>query len=315
MRRALACAAVVLLACTAQEAQSPRGAPLPRASVLVDPHTLSLGQVGRVDVAIVTPPGHGVAPLLPPRDVPGLWILDWEADPPERQAERWLLRVHFRVRAREVGAFTWPALRLELEGPEGERSTLATEPQPFRVASELEAQPRRAEPYPLRGAPEPRGWLELAAAAAAGAGATLLVLTGLVIARRRRHPNGDVARTQELGGADVLAAWHEAQRALEEAAQGEAAAERGARALRRYVVERFGVAIEAHTTEELARARAPLVLATRWSELVSILGELDRLRFQDPARPGRVEETRSRTLALERARRFVRDTAPQESRA
>ncbi len=292
-------------------------APLPRATVVLEPSTLLLGQVARLEVAVVTPPDHQVAPLVPPRAVPGIWVLDWEAPVLERRPERWLHRAGIRIRTQELGEFQWPALRIQVEGPEEVHTTLVTEPVALRVVTSQAESPPRQTPYPLRELPAPAGWRPLAGAAAGGA---LLALAAVAaVARWRRSGLVHTARHEaSTQAADPVSAWREA------CADLDAACQRGARepaqaaadtavVLRRYVVCRFGLELGAHTTEELAAARTPRVLATRWQGLVEVLRELDRARFRAPeaVETDPRAERRARQ-AIDAAARFARETRPQE---
>jgi hypothetical protein len=282
-----------------------------QAAVAIEPPRLRLGDVAQVEVSVVTPPGHRVRPIAPPAAVEGLWLLDAESLPVEADGARLVHRTRIRVRARALGAAAWPALAVEVEGADGAIAKLATEERPIEVVSVLPGTPERGEPFPFR-LPETRargpGPL---AAAAAGAASTLLGVALVALARRSRRRS--LARRAQAAAVAASQPWIEALDALARAhacADWREAASTGARALRRYVARRFGVAAaEASPVEELAAQRGPALLPGRWREAVACLDALDGDRFRalppDEA-PARVRE------ALDAAARLVRDTSPAD---
>jgi hypothetical protein len=303
--------ALALTGCEDARRESLQGPPTPRATVRIDPARVGIGQVAVVELTVVTPPSHHVAPLAFPSSLPGLWLLETETQPPERLEQRWVHRSRTRVRGREAGRLVWPALRVQVEGPQGERRVLETEPRPIQVTSARDRFPERVAPFPLRpvpGMPASR-WLVLAFVA--GSLCTWAVSAGLVRRRERR-----AAAPEPTAGPDVASAWEKTLAALR-AARSQApsdprrAASRGAASLRHYLRGRFGIRAEARTTEELTALRPPLFLVSRWPTLLGILRALDESRFRpepSEASRGRVSEN----LAL--AEDFVTQTAPLEVR-
>ncbi len=312
---------VVALACPAtRDAGEPlAGAapPSPQATVVFEPPQLRVGDVAEIEVAVVTPPQHAVRPLaLPDASALGpLWLLDTEALPIDKRGARWTHRTRLRVRTRDVGTGTWPALTLELIGPENETSTLTTEPRDFEVVSVLPEVPDRLTPFPLRlpatrSGPSP--WL----AAAGGAAAALAAVGALALVQRRRRRAEERVRSSGDGTApDASAAWTAAVRDLSAAAAGSDTDWRGsadaiAVTLRRYAAQRWGFAIECRTTEELAALPPPFALSWRWPTALAWLRELDALRFRADAAddaPARV-----RRIA-EAARSWIEAKTPEQT--
>jgi hypothetical protein len=316
----VALAAALALACSrgAPPAPGPAAPPAPQAAVVIEPPALRVGDVATVEVAVVTPPGHALRPLAPPdaAALGPLWLLDAEALPVEKQGQRWTHRTRLRVRAREVGTGTWPALALELVGPEGARTRLETEPRPFEVVSVLPSFPDRVAPFPLRRPERGAPGLSPLAAAAGGAGAALAAVAAVALARRtRRRAAARAALAADAVARAAAAPWQEALAELAGAADAadtdwRGAADRCSGTLRRYAARRWGFAIECLTTEELATLTPPFALALRWPAALAWLRELDALRFRPLAADGAA--LRVRRLA-EDARRWVGDTIPPEA--
>jgi len=314
MKRTLCIAIALGLACSsAHESAAPATPVALAATVAIEPPRLRIGDVAVVEVTVVTPPGHRVAPVRPPEAVAGLWLLDAETLPVETSGAREIRRTRIRVRAREVGATTWPPLAIEVDAPDGTHTALATEARPLEVVSVLPLYPERTEPFSYRLPAAPRSAISSAAAAALGAGATLALLGGIAlvgIARRRARDRR--AQEQALAAAQP---WIEARAALAAAraldpAEWRTAGAAGARALRRYLATRFGVtAVESATSEELASLPPPFLRAQRWQEALACLRDLDGDRFR--ARPA--SESAARVgAALRAAEAFVRATSPEE---
>jgi hypothetical protein len=272
--------------------------------LLLEPPSLGVGEVGVVELAVVTPPGHRVRPFKPPNSIPGLWLLAAEPSSIERHSARWIQRTRVRVRAREVGHFTWPEGQIEVEDPEGAVAILALEPLDFEVVSVLPEYPDRLAPFGVRALPEPDpipGWL----AGGAGAGLALALVASVALVRRRRQ------RVPEPGEPPGEPPWVLAQRALGSARLLLArdpleAADRGAVTLRRYMAGRFGADAIARTTEELAAAPPPFGARSRWPRFVSLLEELDGIRFV-PCEPSDRSRERCETL-LDGIESFIEDT-------
>jgi MYXO-CTERM domain-containing protein len=297
------------------EAGAALAPPRSQATVVIEPPQLRVGDVAEIEVAVVTPPEHAVRPLALPDDAAlgPIRVLAVEALPIDKQGRRWTHRTRLRVRARDVGSGTWPALTLELVGPEGERSTLATRPRPFEVVSLLPAFPDRLEPFPLRG-PEPRTapspWL----AAAGGALATLAALGALALVRRRRRGRrgrgGGEEATEPDPGPGLRAREELVAAAARSATDWRWSADAISGALRRYTAQRWGFAIECRTTEELAGSAPPFGMARHWPAALAWLRELDALRFRPDA--ASEDAIRVRQIA-EAAVGWIEETTPREN--
>jgi hypothetical protein len=84
------------------------------------------------------------------------------------------------------------------------------------------------------------------------------------------------------------------------------AADRGAVALRRYMAGRFGADAVTRTTEELAAATPPFGAQSRWPRFVSLLEDLDGIRFV-PSQHGDRARERCETL-LDGIESFIEET-------
>lgn len=283
--------------------------PTPRAAVSIEPPLLRLGEVAVVEVVVVTPPDHRVHPVTPPERVDGFWLLDAETLPVERRPSRWTQRTRIRVRAREVGKSEWPRLRIEVDGPEGDRTALETEPRPLEVVSVLPEFPDQTATFPYRLPDAAPSRTPALAAAAAGA---LAALAAVALARR-------VRRRRRAGAAAAPAApevpWGAALAGLD-AAVGELdtdwrrSADRAGCALRRYVTQRFGQPLAFRTTEEALALAPPFALATRWAALLDVLRALDAVRFRPDEAPDASARVRQ---AIGEARRWVEGSIPPGS--
>ena len=314
LKRALA-AALVALACSGEAADvAPETPVTPQAAVLIEPPRLRVGDVAAIEVVVVTPPGHRVHPLKPPASVPGLWLLDAEALPVESTRARQLQRTRIRVRARETGSFEWPALRVEIEDASGARSELLTAARPIEIVSVLPRFPERVEPFSYRMPAADRDAMAPLWAATAGSLATLALLSLIAIARRVRQRSR--ARAAAATGIAASQPWVEALAAIT-AARSEANADwrraggLGARALRRYVARRFGVAVESLTTEEVAAITRPLRAASRWPVALDCLRDFDAKRFRAHSDASATAQVRA---TLDATQRFVEASMPPEAR-
>ncbi len=279
----------------------------PRATVVIEPPRIGVGQLAEVEVVAVTAPGHRLLPIEPPAILDGLWVLDAVIEPVERESLRWTHRTRIRVRGRSAGSALWPELDLALEGPEGERWTLRTDPRTLEVVSILEEFPDRVAPFSYR-LPEVEPALPAWLAAAAGAAATLVVVLAIAALRRRHH------RRESSAPSPIGAPWTEALDALAGAAVAadvdwRSSSDRAARALRRYVRRRFGIPLESCTTEELEARTPPFVLASRWPRLLLLLRSLDADRFRAEGDARAVERLHA---VLSDARHWIEDSIPPE---
>lgn len=304
-------ALLLLAACAEERAGAPPAPPVaPQAAVVIEPPQLRIGDVAVVEVVVATPPGARVGPIRAPDPLPGLWLLDSEALPTDTEAAREVRRTRFRVRARETGAFAWPALEIAVEDAEGHATTLTTEPRPFEVVSILPAASDRSEPFSYR-LPAPEGGVSPLAVAVAGVAGAVLALAGVALARQARGRTG--TRREAAAGGDERP-WVEALAALAEAraladSDWRLASGLGARALKRYATRRYRLPLAARTTEEVAAfAPAPL-LEARWRAALACLEALDVDRFRRDSGEGAAPRV---CAALDAAERWVRTSMPRE---
>jgi hypothetical protein len=316
----------LLLACApaaCREVEPSRRATAPtsaRATLVLEPARIGVGQVGELELAVVTPPGHALRPWTPPAEVEGVWVLDSRALPVEKTAERWVYRTRVRVRPRSAGSFVWPGGSLEVEAPDGSTSSVGWDELAVEVPSLLPEYPGRTTPFGARAparpvtAPAAHVW----APAALGALFTLACVGLVALARARRRA---AARPPPTPAPPRPPPWQAARAELGRAAElADArpfdAAHATARALRRYVQRRFGAAATGRTTEELASATPPFAATSRWPAFVSILEGLDAFRFRSDGESGARDAAAARAnTLLEKARAFVDDSVPPESRS
>jgi hypothetical protein len=310
VRVALVTLALASFACGGEP--EPSGPPVAiHGAIVIEPSELVVGDLVTVDLVVVTPPDHRVRPIDVSESSDALWLLDAETLPVRRTGERWahVTRVRARVKALP-GEYVWPDQAVEVEGPDGDVETLTLEAHPFTVSSVAASMPDRREPFGLRAPDRETGGLGRLGAALLGSVATLLVLGAGALARRARAARRAHAEAEP---ADATPAWVAADAELTAAlaqVEGEpdAAADRAALALRRYVHRRARRPLETRTTEEIAAQRPPGRLRSRWPELVELLRRLDALRFPgDLAREGGRAALRD---TLDDARRFVSDSIP-----
>jgi len=276
-----------------------------RASVVLEPPRIEIGDLFTVEVAVVTPPGQHVAPAQVPKAIPGLVIVDAERPSVTREPGRWVHHQRFRARARATGPFTWPALELGVETVDGVRQTVIAPARPFEVVSLLAEHPERRSPFSFRSPrldAEPGGepWLpallgSLFTLAAVG----LVALVRRVRARVAAAPSLAPEPAADEDTAAVLAALREAEAQADDPVH---AADLGSEALRRWAAERFRAPLLLWATgEELAARPPPFLLSTRHAALLHALAAFDALRFP-PRREGAALELRT---AFARAREFV----------
>ena len=255
-----------------------------RAVVVLEPPRVEIGDPFTVEIAVVTPPDHKVAPAHVPKGVEGLWILDAERPSVDREPGRWVHHQRFRARARATGALTWPALELGVEAPDGTRQIVTSPERPFRVSSLLDEHPERRSFFSYRGPrlSEPRGggpWLPaLLGALFALGGVGLLAL----VRRARRAteavgPAGVEALDTSAAEEVALAALARAEAALDDPVR---ALDLASEALRDWAATRaHAPGLRAASTEELAGSKAPFLITTRYQPFVALLRDLDALRF------------------------------------
>ena len=306
-------ALLLAFACRGEPAPTAPATPVAKqAVVMIEPPRLRIGDVAVVEVAVVTPPGHRVHPVKPPASVPGLWLLDAEALPPEVDGARQVQRTRIRVRAREAGSHEWPPQRVEIEDASGAGEELVAAARPFEIVSVLPTFPERTEAFSYRMPSAERDGVAPLWAALAGSLATLALIGSVALVWRVRR------RTRERDAAEAqLAAskpWIEALAALDAArAEGDwrRAGGVGARALRRYVARRFDLAAESLTSEELAGLAQPLGAGSRWPAALACLRDFDAERFRAASDAHANAQVRT---ALDAAQRFVEASIPADAR-
>jgi hypothetical protein len=293
--------------------------PTPRATLVLEPPRIGVGQVAELELAVVTPPGHTPRPFSPPSELPGLWLLSADRLPVEKQSTRWVHRTRLRVRARASGRFVWPASLLEVEAPDGSVSALSVAEVPVEVVSILPDYPDRFAPFGVRRPPPAaRRGGSVWGPAAAGALAALAGVGLVALARRRRGSAQDAPA--DPGAARVEPPWNLAREDLavaRESAAGDpfAGAHATAVALRRYLARRFGADTIGRTSEELAAAAPPFGVRSRWPAFVAILRGLDEFRFLPESDRSVREALATRVAALlAEAEAFVDDSTPPEAR-
>jgi len=305
-----------------------RAPTLPRAALVLEPPRIGVGEVATLEIAVAAPPGHALRPLALPEAPAGIEVLGVDALPVERQSSRWLHRTRVRVRAREVGALTWPGGVVEIEAPDGSLATLALEALALEVGSVAPEFPERSLPFGVRRPADEeasdRGALE---GAAVGAVLALLGVAAVRVLRRRSAGRAAPAPPPEATPAPPPP-WEEARAALSRAralasADPFDASDLAALALRRYAERRFAIdapartgagfpiSLLACTSEELAASPAPFAATTRWPILISALRALDAHRFRPRDTPeARAALERALADALTAAERFVAETLP-----
>jgi len=316
--RLLTGAALALAVACGDEPAPPAAPTAPRAKLVLEPAEIGIGGVARVELAVVTPPDHHARPFETPPEVPGFWLLDAEALPVEKHAERWLHRTRIRIRAREVGRFVWPEGSIAIESPDGELVTLPVGALPLEVSSVRPELPDRLTPFGVRSLPAPGAGASRWGTGAAGAVLALAGVALVALARRRlrRRPRPD---PRPLPPSEMP--WIRAARELRGARASIAgdplaAAHLVAIALRRYMAGRFGADAVARTTEELDSTPPPFAATSRWPALLSILRGLDEFRFRPEGETEACAAVSARVEALlAQAEALVEDTVPPEARS
>jgi hypothetical protein len=310
LSRVISALGLALLAIGAEAARAePETSPPPaqlRATLVIEPPRIEVGDPFDVELAVVTPPDHVVLPAPVPKATPGLWILEAERPSVERQPGRWVHRQRFRARARATGSLVWPALDVEIEAPDGTKSVLRAPERPFEVSSLLAEHPEQPSFFRYR-TPElersgARGvWLP----ALFGA---LFALAGVGLFAWVRHVRlASAAAARALAelpapsGADgaALEALRHASAAADDPVR---AADLASAALRAWAAERSRTpGLRAATLEELSARTAPFLFTTRYARFVELVRELDALRFPPPAPGGAVRASET----IDRACDFV----------
>lgn len=302
-----------------------------RATLVLEPLQLMIGEVVTARITVVTPPEHRLLPFQPP-EVAGVWLLDATTLDVARSETRWVHQTEIRLRTRDVGPLVWPAFQVVVEDFQGLQRSVDVSKREFEVVSMLQEFPDQMTPFGLR-TREPartRGsfWL------GAGLGcAAALALAGLALAfyRARDRVPAESEATARSARARELTLWEwadselaGAEAALDSPDGPRDAANRGARLLRQYVERRFNIQTEALTTEELSATKPPLAIDSRWPELVRILRRFDAERFRaSPLEGAAVAGARDGSHSgidsgiqneIEAVKRFVADSTPRELR-
>jgi hypothetical protein len=278
-----------------------------RASFVLEPPRIRIGDLAVLELVVVTPPDHRVRPIEPPRGVQGFWLLGVEPLPVERTETRWIHRTQLHLRARELGVFLWPSQNIEIDGPDGARAQLTAPAHAIEVASVLPEHPERSTPYGLRVPPGLATDHNPLLPAAIGGMLTLLCVALVALVRRERR----LRRSAEPAGVEAqeASAWEETLRALAAALaepDARSAADAAALALRRYATRHFRAPIHSATTPELRAARAPYLMQNHWPAFLGLLEALDQARFR-PDAGAREAVVRSQVQA---AAAFVRASVP-----
>lgn len=297
------------------EAQGPPVAPVApglappflRASFVLEPPRVRIGDLAALELVVVTPPDHQVRPIEPPPTVPGFWLLGVEPLPVERAQTRWIHRTRLTLRARELGVFLWPAQKVEIDGPDGARALLEVPAHTIEVASVLPEHAQRSTPYGLRAPPSFSSDRSPLVPAAIGGLLTLFCVGLLALVRRERRLRRSIGHEASLP--EAPADWEETLSALDAAAAESdvrRAADTGALALRRYGARHFRAPTHSATTPELRAAATPSLRHARWPAFLGLLEALDEARF----RPDAARREASVRSHLQAATAFVRDSLP-----
>jgi len=320
------CLTGLAIACSPEHPAEPRRdfeAPVAsRATLLLTPDLLHVGEIVTAEIVVVAPPESHVR-NIPLQAFEGLALIDTQALPSERSEHHWKHRLRFRFRADAVGEHAWPGLELEVELSDGSLQRVALDERRFAVASVRDLFPERDQPFGLE---EPEVETEAASLGGFVAGVALGVLLAALLAlgaiairalvQRRRVRRRRIPESQPTLG---LFEWTEREiaEALELAATrpGQSAS-RGAHLLRVYMARRFGSDTEASTTEELERCTPALAEQRLWPDFVRILQGFDDERFRPPEKGPSARDGARTRAALEAARQLIeasRPTGPSSS--
>ncbi|MCP5060392.1 MAG: hypothetical protein GY937_27150 [bacterium] len=286
----------------------------PAATLILEPPRLEIGETATLEVAIAVQPGTRVGPVPSPDEIPGVWILGIDGPSMSSTPLRDIHHTRFRIRAREVGSFTWPASDVQIVRPDGKKRRLEIPARSFRVRSVVRDVPGQLTFFSYRDSPllgergEASGVVlpALVGAALALAGVGLFAL----VRRARAVPQGS-----ELEAGTEQAPWRATQAALaaaSEIAESDLprAADMASAALRVFVDQRFRTNTTRATSEELRGCKRPFLLTTRWDKLLDLLERLDGLRF--PPRPSDLEVgVQALRELIGEVQAFVADAVPR----
>jgi hypothetical protein len=296
------------------ERLSPAAPATLRGTIVMEPSHIGIGETAHIEVAVITPPDHRVAPVSTPEQVEGFWILGAEARRIDRSATRWVHRTRFKIRARETGSFTWPGQRIEVVAADGSRTHVAIEDRPLVVEAVSKEFPDREIFFPLR-TPKPEPWSR--GVLLPGAVGALFALAGVgLVALVRRVRSSRAQATTRAYSTGAGQPWRVAQAALATACElvesdPRRASDLASGALRLYLARRFHTPANARTTEELAAGEAPSALAGHWGALLALLYRIDALRFGPQA--GGEENQELVAAAIREAQALVEAWAPRGS--
>lgn len=291
----------------------------PRATLLLEPPQLRIGQVATLELVVVTPPEHLIRPVALPTDVQGLWILSAEAQPVSKESTRWIHRTALRVRARTVGEFTFPAMSVQIEAPDGEVAALAVDALSIEVVSILPEIPDRITPYGPRRFLLTETRTPIWGPAAAGAIGALAIVGLVALAHRQRRLGSEPDGTTP--GPPATAAWVLGKQDIQSARDRSTshpfeAADAASLAMRRYMTRRYPCSVTGLTTQELFETTPPFAATSRWPVFVSLLEQLDRFRFLPPDDPGvREQLTEGMGALLDGCDAFIEASTPPEERS
>ena len=300
-----------LMACADEAERRPPAPASLRGTIVMEPPRIGIGETAIVEVAVISPPGHRVAPVPTPERVEGFSILGAEAPRIERRASRWIHRTRFQIRARQTGSFAWPALRLEVEAPDGTRSAVEIAERPLLVQEVSREFPGRQVFFPVR-TPAPERWTGGALVpAAVGA---LVALSGVGLFALLRRVRGRDAEATDTGVEEDTTPWRASRAALATASELVVrdpcrGADMASGALRLYLSQRVHTAAIARTTEELEATEPPYALADRWPDLLALLRSLDGVRFL----PVDAERREQAATAVSEAQALMANLAPRDS--
>lgn len=304
-----------LLACSETPPPDRPKAPVtPAATLILEPPRLEIGEMATLDVAIAVPPGTRVGPVPSPDEIPGIWILGIDGPSLSSSPERDIHHTRFRIRAREVGSFDWPASAVQIARPDQPEERLEIPSRSFHVRSVVRDVPgqltffsyREASPLGERGQVGGVVLPALVGAALALAGVGLFILVRRVrgIPQGVKPEPGPEEAPWRATGAALATASEIAEHDLPRAADMASAA------LRVFVDRRFRTHITRATSEELRERKPPFLLTTRWETLLDLLERLDGLRFPPRSDDGPVGVHILREL-IEEIQAFVTDAVPR----
>jgi hypothetical protein len=305
-----AIASVALAACDRPPRATATSSRPPTASASVRPSVLGIGATAVVRLRIEVPRGYRITDIAAPSAVAGFEIVRRETLPIESTAARDVHLRAFHLRALRVGAWMWPATAIALADPEGRDAALQATAVSVEVRSVLRDFPGRTAPFGARAPPPVPSLIRFDPIAGALIAVALAAAIAVLVRRRR-------VRATRLSPNKPTPPWTHAREEFARArgavaTDAAAAADTTAVALRSYMIDRFGAAAAAATTEELATATPPFGATSRWPDFVTLMRELDALRFPRADRSERARRSAAVEALLGRAEVFVEASLPPE---